>query len=219
MSDFSVSTTDELSQALSSAQAGDTIALAPGVYSGVNASGLNFAAAVNVVSQDPANEAVLTDLSVIQSSGLHFQNLEFAGSAANVNMPFVIVNSSQIDLENISFHNQTADDFSILLTAGSSDISLHNTNGEPILVSPNVMSSAPVDFVTSAPDHFPGLPGWFFLGDATSLTLTNPTPEDVGQGPDPSPPASIAAIDASDPPIVMTGLAAARHADLNFAVA
>ena len=217
MSDFSVSTADELAQALATAQSGDTVALAPGVYSGVNASGLNFAAAVNVVSQDPANEAVLTDLSVIQSSGLHFQNLEFAGSAASVNMPFLIVGSAHIDLENITFHNATADDFSILLTAGSTDISLHNTNGEPILVSPNVVGAAQVDFVTSAPDHFPGLPGWFYLGDASSVTLTNPTPDD--QVSDASPPASISTIDASDPPIVMTGLGTARHADLNFAEA
>ena len=84
MSDFNVSTTAELGQALAMAQSGDTIALGPGVYSNVDASGFNFASAVNVVSQDPTSEAVLTDLSVIESSGLHFANLEFAKTSQHL---------------------------------------------------------------------------------------------------------------------------------------
>jgi len=213
MTDFSVTTSGELRQALGQAQSGDTIALAPGTYSNVDASGLNFAAAINVVSQDAANEAVLTDLSVIQSSGLHFANLEFSGSSASAFMPFVIANSSHIELENISFHNQTPDDFSILLTSASSDISVHNSNGAPVMMSPTVIDGEEISFVTNDPAPFAGLATWLNLGDGVGISLTNPIPADTPI-PDTTPPAAIGLADSSETPIVVTGARLMAHGDM-----
>jgi hypothetical protein len=211
MSDFSVTSSAELTQALAAAQSGDTIALAPGVYSDVSVSNLNFSAAVNVVSEDPANEAVLTDLSVFQSSGLHFQNLTFAGAASNPSMPFVITSSNHLELENITFQNQTSDDFSILMTSHSDQISLHNSNGQTIVVSPDFFNSNTVGFVANDAAPFPSLSAWIHVNNSSSVTLTDGAAGDYVQQSEITP---APAAHEADPPIVITGLGSAKLGDM-----
>ena len=216
MSDFSVTTSAELTDALGAAQAGDTIALAPGAYSNVNISGLNFAAAVNIVSQDAADQAVITDLTVSRTSGLHFQNLQFQGAASNAAIPFVIANSDHIDLENVTFHNQAASDFSILMTQASTEISLHNTNGQPIVVSPDFFNSDAVGFVANDAAPFPSLTSWIHVANSSSVTLTDGAAGDYVQQHDV---AQAPAAQEADPPIVITGLGAAKLGDMALAAA
>ena len=211
MSDFNVTSSAELTQALASAQSGDTIALAPGVYSNVVVSNLNFAAAVNLVSADSANEAVLTDLSVLQSSGLRFQDLTFAGSASNPSMPFVIANSDHLELENITFQNQTSDDFSILMTSHSDQISLHNSNGQAIEVSPDFFNSNGVGFVSNDAAPFPSLAAWIHVANSSRVTLTDGGAGDYVQQHDVAPAPTLL---EADPPIVITGLGSAKLGDM-----
>ncbi len=214
MSDFSVTTSAELTDALGAAQAGDTIALAPGAYSNVNISGLNFAAAVNIVSQDAVDQAVITDLTVSQTSGLHFQNLQFEGSASNPAIPFVIANSAHIDLDNVTFHNQAPGDFSLLMTQASTEISLHNTNGQPIVVSPDFFNSEGVGFVANAAAPFPGLASWIHVDNSSSVTLTDGAAGDYVQQHDVIPASTTP---EADPPIVITGMGAAKLGDMTLA--
>jgi len=101
---ITVSSTSALISALKAAQAGDTVQLAPGVYSSVAISGLNFAQDVIVTSADPANAAVLTGLSVSRSSGLTFQDLEFVVNPANGSNPFKVTGSQDIHFKRLDVH-------------------------------------------------------------------------------------------------------------------
>ncbi len=74
----SIRDTPGLLAALASARPGDTVVLAPGVYSGVELHGLSFEVPVTIASQDLARPAVLQDLTVTRSSGLVFSHLDFS---------------------------------------------------------------------------------------------------------------------------------------------
>ncbi|MDP3747245.1 MAG: hypothetical protein Q8Q88_09380, partial [Phenylobacterium sp.] len=76
MSTITASTTTQLLQALKVAQPGDTILLTSGTYSNVAISNLKFVGDVTITSKDPGAPAVFTDLSIRDSSGLNFSNVE-----------------------------------------------------------------------------------------------------------------------------------------------
>lgn len=99
-----VSTTALLNAALKVAQGGDTILLEPGVYTGVVASGLNYAQGVTVTSATPDTLATLTRLNVTASSNLTFQGLEFRVDAAAGDNPFLIAKSHDVTLTGLSVH-------------------------------------------------------------------------------------------------------------------
>lgn len=145
MSNVTVSSVSSLSQALQVAQAGDTIALQPGVYSGVSISNFNVGGQVNVVSSDPAQRAVLTDLNVSGSSGLNFGGLEFSAAGATSDNPFRVLGSTNIHFDSLSVHGSLngnpSDDVAGFLIRNSIDISITNTDFQQLLHGVGVLDS------------------------------------------------------------------------------
>jgi hypothetical protein len=97
------SNTAELNTALHSAQAGDTIYLAAGTYSGLAIKSLIFSSAVTITSADPLHRAVLTNFDVTSVQGLTFSNLEFS-STGTVGTAFNISKSQYLTFDHINAH-------------------------------------------------------------------------------------------------------------------
>lgn len=104
MSTFQVSTTAQLTEALRSAQSGDTIALASGSYGDVSLKSLNFSSGVTVTSADPNNPAVFHTLSLTSVHGLSFDNIRVDFKPDSETMSWAsavkITSSSGISLTN-----------------------------------------------------------------------------------------------------------------------
>jgi Ca2+-binding RTX toxin-like protein len=115
MSTFTVNSVSALATSLSQAHAGDTILLAPGTYAGVSIKNVNFAGTVTIASQSSTSPAVLTGLSVSNSSGLAFSHLSFSvvGTVNPTNgwaKPFSIADSSNIQLSGLNIHGSASVD-------------------------------------------------------------------------------------------------------------
>jgi len=131
MTVISVSTTAELLQAIAGADSGDTISLAAGTYSGVTIKSVNFASNINITSADPNNPAVFTDLTVRDSSGLTFSNIEMSEVVAGKDYGFSITSSSNISLINDTIHGLdnigSGNESSPLMIRDSSNVSVINS--------------------------------------------------------------------------------------------
>lgn len=108
-----VESTAGLVSALKGAQAGDTILLAPGVYSGLTSKGMNasFDVPVTITSAVPSQPAVITDFSLADVHGLTFRNLEFLAVGSGDQRwveakywAFKVAKSSDIHFDNVSVH-------------------------------------------------------------------------------------------------------------------
>jgi hypothetical protein len=108
-------------------QPGDTVALAPGTYSGQAFANLSFVGngGVTITSADPNNHAVLTDFAVTGSTGLTFSNLELATNSPVGTAAFVVKSSNDIHFDNVKVH-------------GSPDATGNDANGLEIDHSTNV---------------------------------------------------------------------------------
>jgi hypothetical protein len=84
LSTVNVSTSTQLVSALSSAQAGETIALEPGTYDPITLTKLKLPSGVTITSADPANQAVLTGVYASGCSGLTFTGLTFSTAATPI---------------------------------------------------------------------------------------------------------------------------------------
>jgi hypothetical protein len=116
-----LTTTTQLIEALQNAHAGDVIHLAAGTYDGAAISGMQFATAVTITSADPTHEAVLTNLTVSNSSGLTFQGVAFGtttGTAATV------TNSQAITFTGDAFSGSAAGSGAAMTVSGSSGVSV-----------------------------------------------------------------------------------------------
>ncbi|MDP3747222.1 MAG: hypothetical protein Q8Q88_09265, partial [Phenylobacterium sp.] len=76
MATVTVSDRESLLREIKAAQPGDTILLESGTYANVSLSDLKFVGDVTITSKDPGAPAVFTDLSIRDSSGLNFSNVE-----------------------------------------------------------------------------------------------------------------------------------------------
>ena len=93
--------TAQLIAAARSARAGDVISLSPGIYSGVELRDLRFAGPVTITSADPANPAVLFDLTVRGSRNLAFSQLVLnAQDGGDIN-DFTVRDSSDIAFDHV----------------------------------------------------------------------------------------------------------------------
>ncbi|MDP3746269.1 MAG: right-handed parallel beta-helix repeat-containing protein [Phenylobacterium sp.] len=177
MSTITASTTTQLIQALKVAQSGDTIFLTPGTYSNVTLSYLKIAGDVTITSADPNRQATFTDLTVRDSSGLNFSNLEFVVDPA-ISNGFKVLNSSDIQFDKLNVHGtldgDPTNDSSAMQIRGSSSVSVTNSefqqlsNGlshldsEHITISGNKFHDIQIDgvrgggssFVTISNNHF-----------------------------------------------------------------
>jgi hypothetical protein len=112
------------------AQPGDTIALAPGTYSGFGLKGQALGG-VTVTSADPANPASIVDLSVQNSSGVTFSGVTLVSSGANGAYVVGVGASSDVHFDHVSVHgsldNNPADDPNGFGVGSSSNISITNS--------------------------------------------------------------------------------------------
>src|SRR6185437_8891671 len=136
MATFNVSTAAQLSAALASAHAGDTILLASGTYSGLVLKNVHFSSAVTITSADLAHPATITDLIVNSCSGLTFSNLEVDESSSTVTNPFQILSSSNIQLSHLWIHgsldNNPSDDPAGLFIRNSDHITVSGCEFEQL---------------------------------------------------------------------------------------
>lgn len=131
MASLTVSNSAQLNAALTSARAGDTIYLAPGTYSNIVARNIDAGGDINIMSKDPANQAVLTGLKVFDSKGLNFSNLEFSTAGQTVQNPLTVQGSTDIHFSNLNVHGSLngtqMDDIYAMLIRDSKDVSVTNS--------------------------------------------------------------------------------------------
>jgi nitrous oxidase accessory protein NosD len=134
MSSFIVSSAAALNTALSHAQAGDTVELAPGTYSDLTINGDRFSGAVTITSLDPTNQAVITELNLAYDQGLVFQNLEFSlpmGDGTSVPHGIFVNHSQDIHFRSDSIHGllgvAPTNDQTGIGIANSSNVSVENS--------------------------------------------------------------------------------------------
>ena len=103
MSTYTVSTSTALVEALNIAKAGDIIALKAGTYDPVLIRGVN-AGGVTITSADPNNPAVLTGLTIRDSSGINVNRVEMSTDKAQGAAPFLVWASSNIHFDALEVH-------------------------------------------------------------------------------------------------------------------
>lgn len=103
MSNITVSTVSGLNVALKTAQAGDTIYLEAGNYSGLQIRSLVVNGNVTITSKDPGNPAVVTDLNIVGSGGFTFKDLTFAPNEGG-EFAFRVNTSKDITFSNLDVH-------------------------------------------------------------------------------------------------------------------
>ncbi|HET9160981.1 MAG TPA: Ig-like domain-containing protein [Caulobacteraceae bacterium] len=103
MSTINVSSTAQLTSALYNAQAGDTILLAAGTYSGFGLNGLNCPG-VTITSADPNNKAVLNNFELDNSGGITFRDLEFVTNDPTGYFAFIFEGCHDITVDHVSIH-------------------------------------------------------------------------------------------------------------------
>ncbi len=99
-----VDDTADLLRALHASHAGDTVLLKPGTYSEIAIRNLNIDGTVTVQPADPRQPAVLTNFSIISSSGLTFRGLELFANNPKGFGAFMINGSSRIAFEHLNVH-------------------------------------------------------------------------------------------------------------------
>lgn len=114
-----IDSTAGLVAALKQSQAGDTIFLAPGVYSGLSLGNLSLGSGVTITSADPSSLAVITDFRMNNVQGLTFSKLELATidqpelAAKGVShWAFNINKSSDIHFDQVKVHGTLDGDVS-----------------------------------------------------------------------------------------------------------
>jgi len=126
-----VSDRESLLREIKAAQPGDTILLESGVYSDISISNLKIAGDVTIMSRDPGAPAVITDLTIKNSSGLNFSNIEFAADWDNGGTPLEILDSQDIHFDGLSVHgsldNDPSNDGNAMMIRNSSDVSVTNS--------------------------------------------------------------------------------------------
>lgn len=100
-----VSTTAGLLTAVARAKPGDSIALAPGNYSGVLLRNISFTdKPVVLKSADPSRPAILKDLALINVSGLTLSGLELYAGPSSGMFGFKVQQSRRITLDRLVVH-------------------------------------------------------------------------------------------------------------------
>lgn len=103
MSTFTVGNSEQLTKVLATAKAGDTIALASGNYTPILLRGVN-AGGVTITSADPSNPAVLTGLTIRNSSGLTISHVEMSNTKTSGAGAFVTYDSRDIHFNSVEVY-------------------------------------------------------------------------------------------------------------------
>lgn len=130
MATKTVSTSAQLVAALKSAASGDVIKLAAGEYTPITLRDINFAGNVTIQSEDNNHPATITALTIRESSGLTFKNLEMY-VAPGKNNPIQASASKNITFDSLDVHGtldgSPADDASAMLIRNSDNIVIKNS--------------------------------------------------------------------------------------------
>jgi Ca2+-binding RTX toxin-like protein len=127
-----------LNAALKAAGSGDRILLAAGNYTAVSISGMT-APGVEITSQDASHEAVLSGLTVANSSGLTIDHLEVAKNAAPGTYAYAVTvsGSSNVTLSDMNIHGSMdgdpTNDMNGVKIAGSTNVTFANSEVQQFL--------------------------------------------------------------------------------------
>lgn len=128
---FAVNSTAGLLSALQKASSSDVIKLAAGDYSNVSIRELNFSKNITITSADADRPAVFTDLSVKDSRGITFSNIEFSANEKSPLFSFSVLGSKDIAFDRIEVHGTPGLDSqngeSPFLIRNSEDVSVTNS--------------------------------------------------------------------------------------------
>ncbi|KQR88064.1 right-handed parallel beta-helix repeat-containing protein [Sphingomonas sp. Leaf343] len=174
-SSYMVKDTAGLLNVLKTAKSGDTVYLQQGTYSGVNLSNMQIAGNVTITSLNAAKPAVLTDLKINNSKGLTISGLELDAGIKNVDMPFQVLNSSNVVLDKLFVHgvldNDASDDVRGMLVRNSSNVTVSNSRFEQLT---DALCHIDSNGVTFSGNSFTGLRDNGIAGGGTSnLTIKN----------------------------------------------
>jgi nitrous oxidase accessory protein NosD len=123
-----VGTSTGLLSALKTARPGDVIKLSPGDYSAMKIYKVEIAGEVTITSADASNPAVLHGLSVENSRGLTFTNLEMViPSVSNANGA-AVGSSSYIRFDNVNVHGAKPGDANAITIRNSDHVSVVNSD-------------------------------------------------------------------------------------------
>jgi Ca2+-binding RTX toxin-like protein len=130
MAVYTVTDSGTLTAMLKLAQPGDTVALAPGTYGGLLFQNLNLGG-VTITSANPLTPATITDLYIINSSGMTFSGLEFVAPASFGDNVWKVTASHDIHFDHLNAHGSLdgnpADDVTGFLIRTSSNVSVTNS--------------------------------------------------------------------------------------------
>lgn len=103
VSTFTAGSSEQLMKFLVAAKAGDTIALTAGTYTPIMIRGLNVSG-VTITSADPSNPAILTDLTIRESSGINVSHVEMSSTKTSGAGAFMVYNSRDIHFDSVEVH-------------------------------------------------------------------------------------------------------------------
>lgn len=145
MAIITVSSSVQLANAVKSAKDGDVIQLAAGDYGKISLSNIHFAGGVTITSADPNQQAVLAGLKITNSSGLNFDNVEFALNPADKYFPITVSGSSDVHFSALNVHGLIDRDPSIeamaMMIRGSSNVSVTGSRFEELHHAVNFLDS------------------------------------------------------------------------------
>jgi parallel beta-helix repeat protein len=128
---YLVGDTGSLNTTLSFAQSGDTIQLAAGQYDGLSIKNLTFADGVTITSADPSQQAVLSNFTVTNSSGLTISNVEMVAGGGLNSWAFAVSGSTNVNFDHVYVHGSldanAANDSNGLSVLKSSGVNITNS--------------------------------------------------------------------------------------------
>lgn len=173
MTTINVGTTSALNSALKAAKAGDTILLSSGTYT-INVSKLAMAGMVTIASADADRPAVVTSLSVNDSSGFTFRDLDLSAGTGAGNNPFTVAASQNIHFSGLSVHGsldgKPQNDVNGFLIRESKNISITDSEFQDLGYGISHLNSDTVTIADSEFHHlqFDGVRG----GGSSNVTIT-----------------------------------------------
>ena len=175
MSTVTVNSVAALTKALAVAHAGDTIQLAPGTYSNVSVYKLNFATPVTITSQDPKHAAVISGLSVYNSTGVTFSQLAVSTSGALNTWSTKVGGSDQVLFSHVDFLGSKttapSSQASALLIQNSSNIGVQSSHFAYVNTGVTELNNSYVRIAGNAFDHI-GTDG-IDNGGSSNVTIAN----------------------------------------------
>ena len=132
-----VNSLSALTAVLKVAQSGDTIQLASGAYGRLGLNDFHFATDVIITSETPGAPASITGLSITNSNGLTFRDLDFIADPAGGSTPLQVASSQDVHFDHVHVHGSLdgnpANDVNGLLIRNSSTVTVTNSEFEQLV--------------------------------------------------------------------------------------